>query len=220
MAIAFSGRWVWSVLWVGVGVSGLLGACQGGVCSAMGCVGSRVQVDLVDEQGMPVQARGEFRDSGDVVLPFDCHVDPDASPSDLNCVDGTVHLDAFFPRRGMFLDVRWKLESGDYSEWQAVPLAIAERVIKDFNGPDCDCTVHEVSTAPVEVPIDAQLGPEPDEGPPDAGPTDGGSLDQPDAMLSDGGGASIMGDSAPVDAPDATPTDGGDGADPHAADAG
>jgi hypothetical protein len=105
----------------------------------MGCLGTSVRVDLLDEQGTPAPARGEFRETGsDLALPFDCHSDPDASASDLNCTDGTVHLDAFIVTRDMALEARFELENGAYSEWHPVELQITERVVKDFNGPGCD----------------------------------------------------------------------------------
>jgi hypothetical protein len=162
-----------------------------------------LEVGLIDENGAAALARGEFRDtaSGYPAQPFDCSVDPDDSFSDLDCFDGTIRLDPFFVTPDMDLEVRFQLDDGDYSQWEAVPLQITDRVIEDFNGPGCDCTVYDAFGTVVEVPSDAVLSIEPD-----GGASDGGTADPPDAGLNDGG-PSTNGDSAPVTIEDATTSD-------------
>ncbi|HEX2880389.1 MAG TPA: hypothetical protein VHO25_12730 [Polyangiaceae bacterium] len=172
----------------------------GGTCTAVACLGRVLEVGLIDENGAAALARGEFRDlaSNYPAQEFDCSVDPDDSFSDLDCFDGTIRLDPFFVTPEMELEVRFQLGNGDYSEWQSVPLQISDRVIEDFNGPGCDCTVYDAFGSVVEVPPAARLTPPNDGGLSDAG------INQPDATLSDASDASITGDSAPLYIPDAS----------------
>jgi hypothetical protein len=94
----------------------------------------------------------------------------------------------------MDLEVRFQLDDGNYSQWEAVPIQITDRVIEDFNGPGCDCTVYDAFGSVVEVPPAARLTQ-----PSDAGLSDAG-MAPPDATLSDASDSSITGDSAAIDA--------------------
>jgi hypothetical protein len=162
----------------------------GGTCTAVACLGRVLEVGLIDENGTPAPARGEFRDtaSGYPAQPFDCTVNPDDTFSDLDCFDGTIRLDPFFVTPDMDLEVRFQLDDGNYSQWESVPLQITDRVIEDFNGPGCDCTVYDAFGTVVEVPSAAILSSDPDggaSGPPDAGSHDAASADPPDAGSTD-----------------------------------
>lgn len=185
---------------VGATVGCLVTACSedsedatpgGGVCTAVACLGRAVEVSLIDGEGNFALARGEFRDTSIAYppQPFDCSVHPDDSVVDLNCFGGTIHLDPFFVTADTEYEVRFQLDNGDYSEWQPLSLQITDRVIEDFNGPGCDCTVYDAFATPVEVPSEARLGTEPDGGTSNPGLSDSGLVDSApiEASLRDSG---------------------------------
>jgi hypothetical protein len=150
-----------------------------GACTAVGCLGRVLEVTLLDENGAAAPARGEFRDtaSGYPAQEFDCSVDPDDTFNDLDCFDGTIRLDPFFVTPEMELEVRFQMAEGDYSDWESVALQITDRVIEDFNGPGCDCTVYDAFGSVVEVPAGARLSTEPDGGLNDGGVDGGPAMD-------------------------------------------
>lgn len=143
--------WVWAMGAAGVVVSG----CNQ-TCTDMGCVGQRVEVALVDDAGTAVAARGEIRYSGQQTKAFDCTVDAPAAVSDASCEEGKLQMDPIYNDADE-LDIRFERVDGTLSGWQPVPLAVDRRVLPDFNGPGCDCTMYDGHAAPVLVPADAQL---------------------------------------------------------------
>ena len=135
-----------------IGLCALLAGCVTHECDAAGCVGKRVSVELVDDAGeRVVTARGELAYSKHSTKPFDCTRSPDAYRNDVACEDGVLALDSVYNPDDT-IKVRFELPDGTATEWQPVELRIEKRVLADFNGPDCDCTVYDGTTEPVTVP--------------------------------------------------------------------
>jgi hypothetical protein len=117
----------------------------------MGCLGKKVSVELVDEDGKRVPARGELSYASHSTKVFDCTRTPDSYRGDYPCEDGVITLEPVYNRDDT-IKVRFELEDGTSTDWQPVELTIETRVRPDVNGPDCDCTVYDGTTEPVIVP--------------------------------------------------------------------
>ncbi|HEY6081383.1 MAG TPA: hypothetical protein VIW29_21355 [Polyangiaceae bacterium] len=153
-------RWRWlGASLAGLGLASLLGACLPDdslrTCTLKGCLGSGVTLALVDEQGGMAAARGEIN-LQESPSPFDCTAAPDANSNDRDCEEGVIQLGPPNDPNST-LELRFQLPDGSFEEWQAVPLTVQRRVLKDFNGPGCDCVVFEGTAMPVVVPEAARL---------------------------------------------------------------
>jgi len=138
-----------------MGLGALAVGCSTLNCNAAGCLGQSVSLELVDAAGEPaVGARGQVAYRHHQDQAFDCSVKPTAQLNDIDCEDGVLTLDPVYNDDDT-IEVRFEREDGSFTEWQPVELAIEERVLRDFNGPDCDCTVRDGTTKPVTVPADA-----------------------------------------------------------------
>jgi hypothetical protein len=120
-------------------------------CTDMGCLGHEVSVELVDDDGNRVPARGELSYSSHSTQAFDCTRAPDPYRNDYPCEDGVITLDTVYNRDDT-IKIRFELEDGSSTDWQPVELTIEKRVLPDVNGPDCDCTVYDGTAEPVIVP--------------------------------------------------------------------
>ena len=142
------------------GLAALLSACgaDGHSCTLKGCVGGPVRVQLVDDAGTPVAARGEYEANRDgEARSFDCTVTPESSSYDADCTDGQVTVFPFYSNPGTTLRFRFELADGSFSEWQAASLDYESHTDPDFNGPGCPCTWYDATSGPVVVPAQARL---------------------------------------------------------------
>jgi hypothetical protein len=131
-------------------------ACgDSGPCTLSLC-GESAEVQLIDQGGSPVAARGQVRDIGaDISGPFDCSVRLRSGPG-IIC-QGNVFVFGTILRPDSAVEVRFELHDGSVSEWQSVSLQLSEHTDPDHNGPGCPCTWYSAMVAPVVVPRDAQL---------------------------------------------------------------
>lgn len=158
-------------LLLGLLVAAHLGGCDDDAaltCTDKGCSNQGpVQVQLVDESGAPVAARGEYRVIGErsespEPVPFECAaLAGDAAPSGANCSNAVVELGsalsiAVFP--SVRLELRFELEPGGMTEWAPHYLTYVEHTEPDFNGPGCECTWQEIQAPPAIVPAGARRG--------------------------------------------------------------
>lgn len=136
-------RWVVAI----IGLGALMAGCGTTSCSDVGCLGQRVSVELVDDAGKHVAARGDLSYARHSTEPFDCTL-----PSDgYRCEDGVLTLPPVYNPDDT-IKIRFQQEDGTVTDWQPVELDIQQRVLSDFNGPGCDCTVYDGTTEPVTVP--------------------------------------------------------------------
>jgi hypothetical protein len=140
-------NWVVVVMVAGA----LTAGCGTTNCSDVGCLGQRVSVELVDEAGNRVSARGDLSYSHHSTEPFDCTLPSDGYRGRYRCEDGVLTLPSVH-NPDTTIKVRFQQEDGTLTDWQPVELNIEKRVVSDFNGPGCDCTVYDGTTEPVTVP--------------------------------------------------------------------
>ena len=135
-----------------IGLGALFAGCgESRVCTLAGCIGQEVSVELVDDAAKPVAARGELAYSSHSTKTFDCTKSPDPYRNDFACQDGVITLDSVHNPDDT-IEVRFEREDGTFSDWQSVELSIESKVLSDFNGPGCDCTVYNGTAEPVLVP--------------------------------------------------------------------
>jgi hypothetical protein len=117
-----------------------------------------VDVQLTDDSGTPVAARGEYRTNrNSETRAFDCSVTPESSNLDADCSDGRVTAFPLSAEPGTALQFRFELAGGSFTAWQGVPLDYESETDPDFNGPGCPCTWYNATSDPVVVPAEARL---------------------------------------------------------------
>jgi hypothetical protein len=137
--------------------SSCLACGESGPCTLSLC-GESAEVQLTDQDGNPVAARGQVRDiATEFEIAFDCSSNSQRNVRSLACRDNVVLLAGIIPRPGSIVEVRFGLQDGSISEWQPLSLQLSEHTDPDFNGPGCPCTWYSATVAPVVVPGDAQL---------------------------------------------------------------
>jgi hypothetical protein len=133
------------------------GGCESDQCTEMSCPGDVVQIAVVDEEGEPVLAKGEYRagerNTNNFTVSFDC--DPTTAGSNYACLEGELQVGPAWSE-DFFLDVRFELPDGTFTEWQEVPLEITSETDPDFNGEGCSCTSFSAEAEPIVVPTEAQ----------------------------------------------------------------
>lgn len=101
----------------------------------------------------PVLAKGEYRagerNTNNFTVSFDC--DPATAGKNYACLDGELQVGPVWTE-DFFLDVRFELPDGTFTEWQDVPLEITSETDPDFNGEGCACTSFSAEAEPVVVP--------------------------------------------------------------------
>jgi len=143
-----------------LGLAGLLPACGADThsCTAKGCVGGPVDIQLVDDAGAPVSARGEYKTNrNSETRSFDCSVTPESSNLDADCTDGQVTVFPFIADPGTTLQFRFALADGSLTDWQGIRLDYESETDPDFNGPGCSCTWYNATSEPAVVPAEARL---------------------------------------------------------------
>jgi hypothetical protein len=126
-------------------------------CTLAGC-GGLSELALIDDDGNPARARGEFRSTGteptsQQTVPFDCA----PAPPNAGCSDGVLLIDLPIAPARPVVDVRFELSEGTWSAWQTLDLEITEHTEPDFNGPGCSCTWYTATAAPIVVPAAARI---------------------------------------------------------------
>jgi hypothetical protein len=133
------------------------GDAEGGErsCADVACGGSYPPVALVDENGLPVVARGEVqnRDLPEQPFPFDCTV---SSPSS-GCQGNAVVTGTWGVSPGYVAQIRFEQSDGSFTAWQPVRFHVTSRTDPDFNGPGCLCTRYTATAEDVIVPVSARL---------------------------------------------------------------
>jgi hypothetical protein len=149
-------------LWVGVLI--LVTACDDDglrACNDMGCIGdAEVQLQLVDDSGAPVAARGEYRISSSrggapTAVPFDCTGAADAGTGPYNCSNAVLVLQGA-DHPSLNIEVRFELTQGGLSEWSSLRLVYTSQTDPNFNGPGCPCTWYDVADQTLLVPDGAR----------------------------------------------------------------
>jgi hypothetical protein len=129
-------------------------------CTLGVCGGGTVEVELVDDDAQAAWARGEYRSRGassaSQPTAFDCSLSADAGRY-LPCSGGTLRLDSFTAWPTAVVEVRFVLNDGTWSAWQAIDLEFTEHIEPDFNGPGCSCTWYTATAAPIVLPPEARL---------------------------------------------------------------
>jgi len=120
----------------------------------MACAGSPTKIELVDEAGHPVVAKGELRDAQGT-RPFDCADAPSGSAFEFGCSDGTLSIPAAQTQHSTN-EVRFVKDDGSLTDWQPFTITATRRTDEDFNGPGCACSWFEGTTKPLLVPEDAR----------------------------------------------------------------
>jgi hypothetical protein len=133
-------------------------ACEDEQCTERAaCVGEIMQVALVDDDGEVVAAEGEYRAGSartdSLVVSFDC--DRDEESDTYACVDGELSVGPPWAD-DFFLDLRFELPDGTFTEWLPVPLEVTSETDPDFNGEGCPCTTYSGSAEPFVVPAEAR----------------------------------------------------------------
>jgi hypothetical protein len=126
-------------------------------CTLKGC-GGLSELALIDDDGEPARARGEFRSTdteptSQQTVPFDC---APARPN-AGCSDGVLLIDLPIAPPRTVVDVRFELSDGTWSAWQTLDLEVTSHTEPDFNGPGCSCTWYTATAAPIVVPPEARL---------------------------------------------------------------
>jgi hypothetical protein len=134
----------------------LLSGCQwfGHSCTDMACLGPATKLQFVDEDGQPVEAKGELRDA-DGTHAFDCADPPRDSWFEVTCSGGTLSKRAPDSEHTTN-EVRFVKDDGTLSDWQPVALSVTRHTDEDFNGDGCPCSWFEGKTKPLLVLADAR----------------------------------------------------------------
>jgi hypothetical protein len=121
-------------------------------CTLSACGGVPVVITFTDDKGEEVAASGMVRDVGNSTDPwaFNCAADPPEARFPLGCDQGVLSVAAVGPSSKF--EVQFELPDGSQSNWQSIVFNLTERTFEDFNGPGCDCTVHEGNSEPITVP--------------------------------------------------------------------
>ena len=144
--------WGWFLL-----ACAAIAGCDTSDCTDMDCLGPAFEVTLLDADGAPATAaRGEidysrYGGGANGGGEFDCSVSPDSDSGDVNCDEGVLRLSSV-SNPGAELRIRFEREDGTFSDWKTVELTIERKVLADFNGPGCDCTIYQGSASAVTLP--------------------------------------------------------------------
>lgn len=132
-------------------------ACDDQPCERAACGGEVMRVALVDDEGELVAAKGEYRAGSlrtdSFVVSFDC--DRNEASDTYACVDAELSVGPPWSE-DFFLEVRFELPDGTFTEWQSVPLEVTSETDPDFNGEGCPCTTYSGSAEPFVVPAEAR----------------------------------------------------------------
>ena len=121
----------------------------------MGCIGT-AELTMTDAAGNAASPSGEMRWFGEFTTrAFDCTQTSElaTAETEADCTDGVLLL-AYTSAGTERFEVRFRLESGEFSSWQEVPLEYTSYTDPDFNGPGCACTSYD-GVAEIVVPEDA-----------------------------------------------------------------
>lgn len=124
------------------------------VCADVECFGLPVQVPLVDEDELPLAARGELRNptTPQESFPFDCT----APWPDSKCQSNFVVTGNYVYSPEYAVEIRFVQSDDSFSSWQSVNLDFSRETNPDFNGLGCSCSYYSATAASVIVPVTAR----------------------------------------------------------------